>query len=299
MTGDIVIDEVSEVGMFRAAKFENVTQTLQHYADELDVAITRALAIFAGIEQYKANRDGTFFYEPNNGGSTTMITPEQFKDAFLESMEAVTICEYEKPKGRALKIKDVWLDDPIGSGGSEILDVNVLTEKQILELKSLFAPFNGVIFPQDVNKAYSKSEISKIYKLITKTKLGKNEMASRKYRSLSLGESWSHSKPQETIWTYLTLELRKWALNDGYDYFSYVNAHEKDGSICYVALSDNTFGKPIATYRFDHERYSELPASALVARANALALKGESSVLIDDFIWCGQPPCEYWSKESG
>lgn len=283
--------------MFRAARFENVTQTLQHYADELDVAITRALAIFAGIEQYRANRDGTFLYVPNNGSSTTTITPEQFKDAFLESMSAITIYEYEKPKGRTLKLNDVWLDDPIGSAGIDILDVNVLTEKQRTEVMAIFSPFIGVIYPQHVAKVYSKSDISKIYKQITRTKLGRDEMASRKYRSLSLGESWSISKPQETIWTYLTLELRKWALSDGYDYFCYVNTHEKDGSMCYVALSDNTFGKPIARYRFDHERYNELPESALITRTKELALKGESSVQIDDFIWCGPPPSDYWIKE--
>ncbi|RLQ19915.1 hypothetical protein [Vibrio sp. SBT000027] len=284
--------------MFRAARFENVTQTLQHYADELDVAITRALAIFAGIEQYRANRDGTFLYVPNNGSSTTTITPEQFKDAFLESMGAITIYEYEKPKGRTLKLNDVWLDDPIGSAGIDILDVNVLTEKQRSEVMAIFSPFIGVIYPQHVAKVYSKSDISKIYKQITRTKLGRDEMASRKYRSLSLGESWSLSKPQETIWTYLTLELRKWALSDGYDYFCYVNKHEKDGSMCYVALSDNTFGKPIARYRFDHERYSDLPASTLITRTKELALKGGSSVQIDDFIWCGQHPSDYWAKES-
>ncbi|MEZ9514166.1 hypothetical protein AB4359_20210 [Vibrio splendidus] len=283
--------------MFRAARFENVTQTLQHYADELDVAITRALAIFAGIEQYRANRDGTFLYVPNNGSSTTTITPEQFKDAFLESMGAITIYEYEKPKGRTLKLNDVWLDDPIGSAGIDILDVNVLTEKQRTEVMAIFSPFIGVIYPQHVAKVYSKSDISKIYKQITRTKLGRDEMASRKYRSLSLGESWSLSKPQETIWTYLTLELRKWALSDGYDYFCYVNTHEKDGSMCYVALSDNTFGKPIARYRFDHERYNELPANALITRTKELALKGESSVQIDDFIWCGNPPSDYWIRE--
>ncbi len=238
--------------MYRSTRLGKRTQTLQHYADELDVAITRAIAIFAGIEQYRANREGTFLYVPNEGGSTTTITPEQFKDAFLESMNAITIYEYEKPKGRALKLNDVWLDDPIGSGGIDILDMNVLTGKQRAKLKAIFSPFNGVIYPQHVAKVYSKSDISKIYKQVTKTKLGKDEMASRKYRSLSLGESWLLSKPQETIWTYLTLELRKWALSDGYDYFCYVNTHEKDGSMCYVALSDNTFGKPIARYRFDH-----------------------------------------------
>ncbi len=283
--------------MYRAARLSNETQTLQHYANEFDVAITRAIAIFAGIEQYRANSDGTFLYSPNNGGTITTITPEQFKEAFLDSMKAVTICEYEKPKGKPLKLNDVWLDDPVGSGGTKILDMNVLTEKQISELKAIFSPFNGLIYPQHVTEHYSKNEISKIYKQITKTKLGKDEMASRKFRSLTLGESWSLSKPQETIWIYLTLELRKWALNGGYDYFSYVNMHEKDGSICYVALSDNTFGKPIAKYRFDHERYSELPASEIVARANAFALKGESSAQIDDFIWCGYAPSNYWAKE--
>ncbi|MEZ8919562.1 hypothetical protein AB4536_05075 [Vibrio cyclitrophicus] len=283
--------------MFRAARFENVTQTLQHYADELDVAITRALAIFAGIEQYRANRDGTFLYVPNNGSSTTTITPEQFKDAFLESMGAITIYEYEKPKGRTLKLNDVWLDDPIGSAGIDILDVNVLTKKQRTEVMAIFSPFIGVIYPQHVAKVYSKNDISKIYRQITRTKLGRDEMESRKYRSLSLGESWSLSKPQETIWTYLTLELRKWALSDGYDYFCYVNTHEKDGSMCYVALSDNTFGKPIARYRFDHDRYNELPTSALITRTKELALKGESSVQIDDLIWCENPPSDYWIKE--
>lgn len=287
-----------EIGMFRAARSGNGTQTLQHYADELDVAIARSLAIFAGIGQYRVKRDGTFLYVPNDGSSTTTITSEQFKDAFLESMEAVTICEYEKPKGKVLKLNDVWLDDPIGSGGTDILDVNVLTEKQLSELKAIFSPFDGVIYPQHVAETYSKNEIANIYKQITKTKLGKGEIASRKFRSLSLGESWPLSKPQETIWTYLTLELRKWALSDGYDYFCYVNTHEKDGSVCYVALSDSTFGKPIARYRFAHERYSEIPASALVARTNALVLMGKSSVQIDDLIWCGHAPSDYWAKES-
>lgn len=284
--------------MFRSARLSNEIQTLQHYANELDVAITRAIAIFAGIEQYRSNGDGTFLYSPNNEGALTTITAEQFKEAFLDSMMAVTIFEYEKPRGRALKLNDVWLDDPIGSGGTKIFDMSVLTEKQISELKAIFSPFNDVIYPQDVAEAYSTSEISRIYKQITRTKLGKNEMASRKFRSLTLGESWPHSKPQETIWTYLTLELRRWALDDGYDYFSYANMHEKNGSICYVALSDNTFGKPIAKYRFDHRRYRELPASELVTRANLLALKGESSAQIDDFIWCGHKPSDYWIKES-
>ncbi|MGR5158534.1 hypothetical protein [Vibrio owensii] len=284
--------------MYRAARLNNETQTLQHYANELDVAITRAVAIFAGIEQYRANSDGTFLYSPNNGDSITTITTEQFKEAFIDSMRAVTIYEYQKPKGKTLKLNDVWLDDPIGSGGTKIFDFNVLTEKQTLELKALFTPFNDVIYPQHIAEIYSKNEVSKIYKQVTKTKLGKDQMASRKFRSLTLGESWQLSKPQETIWINLTLELRKWALNDGYDYFSYENMHEKDGSMCFVALSDNTFGKPIAKHRFDHERYSELPASEIVARANALALKGKSSAQIDDLIWCGYAPADYWIKES-
>ncbi|CAH7454756.1 hypothetical protein VCHA57P527_40041 [Vibrio chagasii] len=36
-----------------ADRYVNGTQTVQHYADELDVAITRSLAISVNIEQYR------------------------------------------------------------------------------------------------------------------------------------------------------------------------------------------------------------------------------------------------------
>ncbi|CAH7011712.1 conserved hypothetical protein [Vibrio chagasii] len=59
--------------MFRAARSGNGTQTLQHYADELDAAIARSLAIFAGIGQYRVKRDGTSFCAPNDGCQKTKL----------------------------------------------------------------------------------------------------------------------------------------------------------------------------------------------------------------------------------
>ena len=283
--------------MFRATTQQNETsQILKHFGDNLEVAITRAVAIFSGIEQYAANLDGSFVYAPNDGKSVTNISSEEFKAKFISQMKSVRIFQYDKPKGKSLSLNDVWMDDPIGSGGLDIIQKENLSNTEYSELKQLFAPFTGIIYPQHIMQAHSASEISKIYKTIRKVKLGKEELSARKHRSALLGESWPESKPQETVWVNLTLELRKWAISHDYDYFSYHNTEESDGSLCFVALSNNSFGRPIAEYAFDEERYLKIPADAMKSRSNLFHLNGHNNIMIDDLIWCGQAPADFWLK---
>ncbi len=283
--------------MFRATTQDDENnQILKHFGENLETAIMRAVSIFSGIEQYAILPSGNVLYASTSGDEVELISFEMFRESFISQMKSVKILQYNNPSGKSLQLNDVWMDDPIASGGVDIVNKECVTSVEYDELKELFFPFSGIIYPQDIKREYSSSDISKLYKVIYKNKIGKQEISARKHRSMLIGEPWNKVKMQETVWIYLTLELRKWAISHGYEYFRYLNTQESKGLFSYVAISYNSFDKKISEYIFDENRYMDVCVNKIKARANYIFQSGAKNVSIDELVWCGSNPTEFWSN---
>ncbi|MEZ9910078.1 hypothetical protein AB4371_16705 [Vibrio sp. 10N.261.51.A3] len=268
------------------------SQSLKHYSADINGAIVRAAAMFAGQNQYGYNYDGHFSFKPDNSDQITTLTIKEFISKFVESMQEVTILEFDKPTGKYLEINDVWDDDPVGSGGLSIFSRQSVMDDEYRELEQLFYPFTSIIYPQDIYQVFSKQDVKKIHKSLNQNVLGKKELKARKFRASKVGEDWTSSKNQESVWVYYTLELRKWAIKKGYDYFKYINNQESNGAYSFIALSDNTLQKRPVSYKFDSDKFVNVATWLLEHEMN----KHNGGVDISNVIWCNQEPSYYWVR---
>ena len=95
---------------------------------------------------------------------TKNISFEQLLQNFCDHVTAFELKGYELKVERPLELLDCWGDDPIGSGGLEIFDLNSMPVHQIRELKSLFHPFYDVVERAHVFNYLTKKEVKAIQK---------------------------------------------------------------------------------------------------------------------------------------
>jgi hypothetical protein len=87
-------------------------------------------------------------------------TPEAALRAFADFAAKATLYKVEATFDKILTIADCWGDDPIGSGGLDIFaNTPNLTPRQQQEIKKIFAPFKGVIYPQDIDRILNPKAI--------------------------------------------------------------------------------------------------------------------------------------------
>lgn len=233
-------------------------------------------------------------------------TLEQALQAFLTYAEKTKIFEYDVSIDRPLRLTDCWGDDPIGSGALEIFKGNSsLSEKQRDELKNVFAPFSGVIYPDDVARLLSAEHLKEIQKQGRTNVIYQQEMEKRRGRSRSIGEDFAEAAAQESVWVHLTLKLREWAVANKYDAFVYENLSEGDGDDSYVTLFGDRQIKGVkAQWVFDRELFERTVFPVFLDYLNVRLKQkketaGKQNIKPDNLYFVGRDPGMFWRREEG
>lgn len=213
------------------------------------------------------------------------------------------IYEYDPDIQNPLLLNDCWEDDPIGSGGTDIIDPSSVSNDHRKNLIQLFSPITGIVYPQKARAAFSKNKCKAIKKQLESDDLSVREIQKRKRRSKALGEDWKSVWDYELIWVWHTMQLRKFALAEGFDAFSYINHLEGTGEASFVLLKDEPTFKPKAVWVFNAEKYRDEVASQLLDSLRSLmcihpsARKTNNDGQHIQVMWAGRCPSEFWSMK--
>jgi hypothetical protein len=220
-------------------------------------------------------------------------TTDDFLEAFIQFAKERVISEYRVGLKKPLKLFDCWMDDPIGSGGLKIFAGNdQLTSQQKLELFTLFYPFLGVIYPDEIMTRFSLKKIRDLIKANENNKIFRDELEKRRSRSSALGEDFNIAVNYEAVWVDLTVKLRKWCLKNGFDSFEYQSNGEGNDETCFVPLRTTSPKDKIGEYKFDEAKYRELvfPVFEDLIESDVAAGKNFSSSI----LYAREKAADFW-----
>lgn len=138
----------------------------------------------------------------------------------------------------------------------------------------------------------SNRDIKGIKRSYDTNPLFKVELKKRKYRSESIGESFSKAQFQEIVWLGLTFKLKTWALGKGYDSFVYSNHKEGNGEDSFVTLLPQQAKATGKSFEFLEQKYlAEIPSEicSMIER-----LRHQRAKLQYHILWAQQNPMFYW-----
>lgn len=288
--------------LFRSSKTGKKPSGILSHFGSLLAAAQRMESMFATYERRSYDGQGDHFVVIDYDGRPSRI--ETFEETLLQFsawMSKSRISEIDVDIKKSLRLKDLWMDDPIGSGGPRIvLDNPTLTEQHRNQLADIFYPFTDVVYPQDVYQAYSEQQFRGLLNGLSGNKHFQDELRKRKERSLSIGEDFRRAAVQEIVWIDLTLKLRKWALENNFDSFVYENAEEDVGSDAYVTLHPSQIKKIEGTFVFDRDEYLSqvLPVFATFIKEGWEESRAESKghQTRKDTYWSGLNPAQFYTK---
>lgn len=230
---------------------------LSHFGSML-AAAHRLESIFASQEHraFHARFNG-FVVLDYHGQPVRLESFQETLNSFVSYIKTATILKTSVDIKHPLRLKDCWMDDPIGSGGLEIFqDNNDLSGQQREELREIFHPFVGILYPDVVYTLLSPGQIKDIFAQGKNNHYFQNEFKKRKERSIAIGEDFAMAAAHESVWVDLTLKLRLWAIKNGFDSFVYKN--EEEGSVgdeSYVSLQKNQVSDGVEVYRFLEDKF--------------------------------------------
>lgn len=271
------------------------------HSGSFSAAVIRAQSL--RLARHPIKYDGVNFTLSDIFGFTIgQTTPEQYLIDFAEDIGNTRIFEHEADIKNPLRVNDCWGDDPIASGGMELFKDTDLLEKDRKSLRELFFPFSGIIYPQHISSVYSEHDVKKIRRQYQGNSLFRRELEKRIRRSRLLGEPLDQALPQEIVWVYLTIKLRNWALERGFDSFSYRSPSEGGGD-CYATFCKGQSGRVTSIYRLDKRYYIEsvLPAfeSRLVGYAEAKRTNPQAfgSDIPTEIFWGYDGVKKFWNLQ--
>lgn len=227
------------------------------------------------------------------------ISFEEHLQNFCDHMERYEIKGYILDIEKSLELNDCWGDDPIGSGGLKVVDIDRLPPNDVRELKAVFHPFYRVVEQADIYAVYNRKDIKSIQKHYGSNNLFKIELKKRKQRSLAIGQDPLLMQYNEIVWLDLTFRFKDWALSKGYDAFSYINTAEGEGESCYVTLKPGHASEQInVSYKFDREKYLVDARKLMPTYIFDTSIKKPKDQEGFDIkgLWFGQIPMKYFSK---
>lgn len=194
---------------------------MTHLGPCLDVAVEHLASVFMAAGSGLYDRK-TGLFDPSRAKGKT------FSDLFAsyaDTMEKAEVFNFELRIKKPLTLTDYWNDDPIGSGGPEILRMaHELTLDQRKEAAALFKPFEGIIYPDAPEFWMMAKSVAKLEKEILSDSLFANELEKRRKK---LGpKRFKADFRAEVMWTYYTMKITRWAQKRGYDGFSYYSKRE-------------------------------------------------------------------------
>ncbi len=216
--------------------------------------------------------------------------------AFADYASNVVISGFDANIKNPLRVEDCWDDDPIGSGAMDLFQENKqLTEPQRDSLRQVFYPFSGTVYTEDVMFRISDKDLEKLIREWENNAIFRREFEKRRTRFLSLNEPEDIATQNETVWLALTMRLRKWATNNGFDSFVYANQSEGTGDDSYVTLRRGQLGvKPIERRHFVAESYlKDAPQKMLNCLWEACE-SPDNTLGVQDLIWGGRDPASFW-----
>ena len=284
--------------LFNADKGSEVSSrsVLKHLGSQL-AAARRIESMFSAQELRMYRDDGMFTVCNCYGVPKRTESLDKSLALFSEFARGHTIKEYDVSISEPLTLFDCWDDDPIASGGMEIFKGNEnLTCKQMEELKAIFSPFEGIIYPDSVHRLIPIKKIKELSRLGKTNEIFKSEISKRKRRLIALDSYSKDEMYHEVIWVDLTLRVRLWALDNGFDAFVYKNVSEGDGEDSFVTLQPKQTLEPVAEHVFDKEKYLDIVGPIFPEYVSRISKGPRESVMqtVPHVFWAGQNPVSFW-----
>ena len=117
-------------------------------------------------------------------------------------------------------------------------------------------------------------------------------------RQFAIGKYDVESMYHEAVWIDLTLRLRLWAIENGFDSFVYENKLEGAGEDSYVILAASHMFKPNYEYTFNNEKYlnTVLPIFKQFLQETLLdhSQRFDSASIVQHIFWSGLDPLLFW-----
>lgn len=286
--------------VFRSSLSTNKTSDVfKHFGTQMISSIHRLNSILAAQTTSQFNGEYFFLFDVFGRPKGT-CTIDDMHEKVINHFKKANIFECDLGIESSLRLEDCWQDDPIASGGLEIIPQNhSLTSQQYDEVKNIFGAFHTVIYPQSVANNLTSSELSKIKRFVRIDDLGKEQLKNRKKRSKTIGENFNSAVNHESVWIYLTLKVREWALANDYDSFVYHNKGEGHDEDAYVTLKLDHSKNNASTYVFDEDLYRK-EISPIFKDQLAVTYelsKGKKEKYINEAMyWARQNPLRFWKK---
>src|ERR1700722_20260093 len=130
-------------------------------------------------------------------------TPGQHVRSFTDFRKGVTFYKTTLAFQKVLPLQDCWGNDPIGSGGMDIIGADSgLDEKQRARGVGVFFPFTGVINPEQIFFQIRPAHITRMERLVRANGIFKVQLDKRRAR---LGEAvYALDHAAEVVWQYMT-----------------------------------------------------------------------------------------------
>ncbi len=261
-------------------KPEDVLQPLIHLGSQI-AAARRVETVFNGALIHAVTAANQFNVYDQKGTLLRRETTEDYMKSFSRFAEQRGLYTFTIDFKNPLRLTDCWDDDPIGSGAMAIFkDNDKLTDAERISLQKLFYPFTSVIYPDDVYERLDQEDIHEMQHTITGDPLFKSELRKREERASILNP---FNPPAEIVWAAMTMRLRNWALERGYDSFVYENTGESEGD-CYVPLEMPPAKALSGVLKFSGDEYVTQTLSTLqsaFAEAYINAEKGIARLTVD------------------
>lgn len=289
----------SGMELFHSSKAGHKLNGVLNHLGSMLAATHRLESIFASIRHRTYDGKNSFTVHDYYGFPEREETLDETLNLFASYAEQKVISKFSADIKNPLRLTDCWMDDPIGSGGMDIFKENTqLTQAQKKDLKSVFAPFDTVVFPGDVDIRLSQKSINAIIKEGRANAIFKREFRKREERCLAIGENFNSAASHEAVWIDLTLKLRRWTLSNNFDAFVYENHSEGYGEDSYVTLNDRQVSDVLESHRFNKHKYLQTVGPAFPDYLKDIweksKIPSEQPRKQTDTFWAGFSPLEFW-----
>ncbi|WP_099073645.1 hypothetical protein [Proteus alimentorum] len=277
---------------------KKVNSVFNHLAISPIAPAERIESMFTHQNRYLVDKDYSIQLLDINGKIIKKITLEQQLISFCNFVKNYSIFKYNVKAENPLRLIDLWEDDPIGSGGPNVVDHNYLNEQEIIEIKSLFHPFNNIIYPEDVYQSFTKKDIKNIKRTYLTNTFFSSEFNKRKDRAKAINEDFNISQNQEIVWLDLSFKLRSWALGKGYDSFVYTNKKEGNNEDTYITLLPEQLEYTNERFIFQEEKYlleiKDL-IKEIIDKQYSKSINNSSIIINHYLLWAQKNPMPYWN----
>lgn len=223
--------------------------------------------------------------------------PLDVLDAFASYIQTARVSQVGLDIRKPLFLNDCWEDDPIGSGGLDVVaGTKGLSRPQRRSLAQLFKPFDRLIWPQDIQEKLSPERI-----LYMKASLAADPMfadALDKRRHM-LGESrFRRDEPYEIVWSFYTMKLYHWARREGFDGLHYDSRFETGTGCGFYVAFDSSQIKVRQVYTFDAAQYLQETKPIFIDRMHEISrTTAKDEIMLDVFLGSdgGQ---NYWKPDA-